>query len=88
MEDPARELDVSAVKARIDQLEQRAIHLRLPNAYDSSLYTMRQHIGLLRSHLESILSKEKIRSEENPFPHSRRGADVSPAPPPRRTSIE
>jgi TRAP-type uncharacterized transport system substrate-binding protein len=73
MENQAQGLDVSAMTAKIDQLEQRAIHLRLPSAYDSSLYTMRVHISLLRSHLESILAKDNIQREENQFPHSGRG---------------
>ena len=45
MEDHARALDVSAMTAKINKLEQRAIHLRLPSAYDSSLYTMRSPYG-------------------------------------------
>src|SRR5262249_24890731 len=68
MEDKSRQLDASAMTARIDQLEQRAMHLRLPNAYDSSVYTMRVHIGLLRSHLGSILSNENIQREGSQFP--------------------
>jgi TRAP-type uncharacterized transport system substrate-binding protein len=58
MEDEAHKLDAPAMMARIDQLEQRAIHLKLPTAYDSSLYTMRLHLGLIRSHLESIVENE------------------------------
>jgi len=65
MEDQAHDLDAPAMMARIDQLEQRAIHLRLPTSYDSSLYTMRMHIGLLRSHLESILANEAARSADD-----------------------
>ena len=41
MEGQAPDLDAPAVMARIDQLEQRAIHLRLPTSYDSSLYTVK-----------------------------------------------
>jgi len=88
MEDKSRQLDVSAMTARIDQLEQRAMHLRLPNAYDSSVYTMRVHIGLLRSHLGSILSNENIQREENQFPRSRKGSDVSEASPSNQKSVE
>jgi TRAP-type uncharacterized transport system substrate-binding protein len=58
MEDQIHELDAPTMMARINELEQRAIHLRLPTAYDSSLYTMRLHIGLLRSHLDSILAND------------------------------
>jgi TRAP-type uncharacterized transport system substrate-binding protein len=84
MEDRAQQLDASAMTAKIDQLEQRAIRLRLPNAYDSSLYTMRVHIGLLRSHLESILSNENVQREEDRFPRSRQGSDWSEASPSNR----
>src|SRR5262249_44236895 len=69
-----------------DQLEQRAIHLQIPTAYGSSLYTMRVHIGLIRSHLESILTNENIQREETQSPPSRQGSDLSDAPPPSRKS--
>jgi TRAP-type uncharacterized transport system substrate-binding protein len=62
MEEQAHDLDAPAIMAKIDQLEQRAIHLRLPTSYDSSLYTVRIHIDLLRSHLKSILANETRRS--------------------------
>lgn len=88
MEDKSQQLDASAMTAKIDQLEQRAMHLRLPNAYDSSVYTMRVHIGLLRSHLESILSNENIQREENQFPRNRKGSDLSWASPPNQKSVE
>jgi TRAP-type uncharacterized transport system substrate-binding protein len=80
IEDASHELDAPAVMARIDQLEQRAIHLRLPIAYESSLYTMRMHIGLLRTHLQSVLASETARREsanEQPAA-SRQGAALSP----------
>jgi TRAP-type uncharacterized transport system substrate-binding protein len=85
MEDEAHELDAAAMIARIDQLEQRAIHLRLPTAYDSSLYTMRLHIGLIRSHLESILADETSHSMEGA---RRRKSEFSPAPPPNGESAK
>jgi TRAP-type uncharacterized transport system substrate-binding protein len=78
MEDHAQALDVSAMTAKIDKLEQGAIHLRLPSSYNSALYTMRIHIGLLRSHLESILENENTQCEENQSPR-----DMSQASPPR-----
>jgi hypothetical protein len=80
IEDASLELDAPAVMARIDQLEQRAIHLRLPIAYESSLYTMRMHIGLLRTHLQSVLASETARrasANEQPAA-SRQGAALSP----------
>jgi hypothetical protein len=88
MEDKSQQLDASAMTAKIDQLEQRAIRLRLPNAYDSSLYTMRVHIGLLRSHLKSILSNENIQRKGNQSPRSHQGADLSEASPPNQKWIE
>jgi len=84
MEDKSRQLDASAMTAKIDELEQRAIHLRLPNAYDSALYTMRVHIGLLRSHLESILSNENVQREQNQIPRGRQRSGFSEASPPNR----
>jgi hypothetical protein len=88
MEDKSQQLDASAITARIDQLEQRAMHLRLPSAYDSAVYTMRVHIGLLRSHLGSVLSNKNIQSEGNQFPRSREGSDLSEASPHNQKSIE
>jgi hypothetical protein len=88
MEDKSQQLDASAMTAKIDQLEQRAIRLRLPNAYDSSLYTMRVHIGLLRSHLKSILSNENIQRKGNQSPRSHQGSDLSEASPPNQKSVE
>jgi hypothetical protein len=72
MEDQAHDLDASAMITRIDQLERRAIHLRLPTSYDSSLYEVRIHIGLLRSHLKSILANETPRSAENDHSSARK----------------
>jgi hypothetical protein len=83
MEDHAQALDVAAMTARIDKLEHSAIHLRLPSSYDSALYTMRIHIGLLRSHLESILENENAHFEESRSPR-----DLSQASPPDRKSAD
>ena len=83
MEDHAQPLDVSAMTAKIDKLEHSAIHLRLPSSYDSALYTMRIHIGLLRSHLESILENENTQREGNRSPR-----DLFQDPPPERKSAD
>ena len=83
MEDHAQPLDVSAMTAKIDKLENSAIHLRLPSSYDSALYTMRIHIGLLRSHLELILENENIKREGNKSPR-----DLFQDPPPERKSAD
>jgi TRAP-type uncharacterized transport system substrate-binding protein len=87
MEDKSQQLDASAMTAKIDQLEQRAIRARLPDAYDSSLYTMRIHIGLLRLHLKSILSNENVRHEGNRSPRGRQGVDLSEASSPNQRSV-
>jgi NMT1-like family len=88
MEEQAQVLDTSAIAAEIDRLEQRAIHLRLPSAYDSSLYTMRVHLGLLRSHFESILSNENVRGKGNQLPRSRQVSEASHATQLNRKSVE
>ena len=79
MDNDADKLDARAVMAQIDQLEQRAIHLRLPPAYGSSLYTMRVHIGLIRSHLQDVLAHENNQCEDD---LSRIESDSSRVPPP------
>jgi TRAP-type uncharacterized transport system substrate-binding protein len=87
MEDQADKLDAPAMMARIDQLERRAIHLRVPTAYDSSLYTMRLHIGLIRAHLQSMLANETPRSAEDEQSSApRQRSKFSPAPPDRRSA--
>jgi len=87
MEEKSQQLDASAMTAKIDKLEQRAIRTRLPDAYDSSLYTMRIHIGLLRLHLKSIISTETVQHEGNQSPRSRQGADLSESSPSNQKSV-
>jgi hypothetical protein len=86
MVDKAHDLDAPTMMARIDELEQRAIHLRVPNSYDGSLYTVRMHIGLIRSHLESILANEVPRSADHEASARRQRSEFSPAPPDRRSA--
>jgi hypothetical protein len=43
--------DVGAMIAKLDQLDQRANHLRLPAAYASRVYELRAHIDLVRERL-------------------------------------
>ncbi len=43
--------DADAMIAKLDQLDERANHLRLPRVYASMLYTLRVHINLVRSRL-------------------------------------
>jgi TRAP-type uncharacterized transport system substrate-binding protein len=85
MEERAHDIDAPAMMARIDELEQRAIHLKLPTSYDSSLYTARIHIGLLRAHLESILANEAPDRPGNDQSSARR-SEFSPGPPDRRSA--
>ncbi len=66
METKAGTLDGRAMTEQIDRLEQRALHLWVPRAYGSSLYTMRLHIGLIRSHLELILADQNNRDTDHP----------------------
>jgi hypothetical protein len=87
MEDHAHSLEAPAMMARIGELEQRAIHLRVPTSYDGSLYTMRIHIGLLRSHLKSILANETPRSAKTDLSSAGRPrSDFSSAPSDRKSA--
>jgi hypothetical protein len=88
MDDEAHDLDAPAMMARIDHLEQRAIHLRVPTAYDSSLYTMRLHIGLIRAHLQSVLETETPRGAEDEQSSAPRQRSKFPAAPPDRRSAD
>jgi TRAP-type uncharacterized transport system substrate-binding protein len=51
MEAQGREFDANALNAKLDQIDQRANHLRLPTVYASNLYTLRSHIDLVRTRL-------------------------------------
>ena len=86
MEDKAHDLDAPAMMARIDELEQRAIHLRVPNSYDGSLYTVRIHIGLIRSHLESLLANDAPRDADNEASARSQRSEFPAAPPDRRSA--
>jgi TRAP-type uncharacterized transport system substrate-binding protein len=87
MEHEAQDLDAPAMMARIDELEQRAIRLKIPTSYDGSLYTARLHIGLIRSHLDSILANEASRNVDGEQSSAgRRRSRFSPAPPDRRSA--
>ena len=44
--------DVTDLAARLDRLEERAGHFRLPAAFAGMLYTLRDHIGLVRLRFE------------------------------------
>ncbi|MGY4318243.1 TAXI family TRAP transporter solute-binding subunit [Bradyrhizobium sp. JR3.5] len=51
MEALAAGFDASALNAKLDLIDQRANHLRLPTVYASNLYTLRSHIDLVRARL-------------------------------------
>ena len=51
MEVQGPELDAKVLNAKLDRLDQRANHLRLPIVYASNLYTLRSHIDLVRTRL-------------------------------------
>jgi hypothetical protein len=51
--------DSDALIAKLDQLDQRANHLRLPTAYASMLYMLRTHIDLVRERLLAISPDRK-----------------------------
>jgi len=54
METQGMEIDRSALSTKLDQIDQRANHLQLPNVYASSLYTLRSHIDLVRTRLTAM----------------------------------
>jgi hypothetical protein len=49
--------DTSEMVARLDCLEEQANHLRMPAAYVSMLYTLRDHIDLVRDGLKKSADK-------------------------------
>ena len=51
MEAQGPQFNASALNARLDQIDQRANHLRLPTVYASNLYTLRSHVDLVRTRL-------------------------------------
>jgi hypothetical protein len=51
MESQGQGHDADAMIAKLDQLDQRANHLRLPTTYASMLYMLRAHIDLVRDRL-------------------------------------
>jgi len=51
MEAKGPQFDAKALHAKLDQIDLRANHLRLPTVYASNLYTLRSHIDLVRARL-------------------------------------
>jgi len=44
--------DIQDLSARLDKLEERANHFRMPTAFTHMLYTLRLHISLVRGRIE------------------------------------
>ena len=59
--------DTGEMVARLDRLQEQANHLRIPVAYASMLYELRNHIGLVREglkkHAERVTEGVLARSE-------------------------
>ena len=55
-----------ALSDRLDRLEERADHLRVPNAYTHMLYTLKHHISLVRQRLRE---KKPGREPRSPGTH-------------------
>jgi TRAP-type uncharacterized transport system substrate-binding protein len=51
MEAQGAEFDAKVLNAKLDRIDQRANHLRLPTVYASNLYTLRSHVDLVRARL-------------------------------------
>jgi hypothetical protein len=45
---------VAGFLARLDRIEERATHRKLPLAFSNELYTLREHIALVRSRLRAL----------------------------------
>ena len=57
MGDEGHRHDADTMVTKLDQLDDRANHLRLPRVYASMLYTLPMHINLVRSRLASSPDK-------------------------------
>jgi hypothetical protein len=49
--------NITALNTKLDELEDRANSLRLPNNYTSMLYTLRSHLNLVRVRLAARTNK-------------------------------
>jgi TRAP-type uncharacterized transport system substrate-binding protein len=52
--------NIAALNTKIDELEDRANSLRLPNNYTSTLYTLRSHLNLVRVRLAARSNKSPL----------------------------
>jgi hypothetical protein len=59
--------DTGKIVARLNRLEEQANHLRVPVAYASMLYELRNHIDLaregLKTHADWVVEEVAARSE-------------------------
>jgi hypothetical protein len=61
-ENSASDTIAGALSDRLDRLEERADHLRMPNAYTHMLYTLKHHISLVRQRLRETKPVREPRS--------------------------
>ena len=66
-ENSASDTIAGALSERLDRLEERADHLRMPNAYTHMLYTLKHHISLVRQRLRE---KKPVREPRSPGTHT------------------
>jgi TRAP transporter TAXI family solute receptor len=57
LESPGAEQSIGDLRARLDRIQEKANHLRVPVFYSNMLYTLRMHITLVRERMER--SREK-----------------------------
>jgi TRAP transporter TAXI family solute receptor len=57
LEAHASEKDIGDLSERLDRLEEKANHLRVPAFYSNMLYTLRMHIALVRERMERFRKK-------------------------------
>ena len=65
---PAAAHDTDAIDAfivRLDRIEQRALHRKLPLTFSTELYTLREHIALVRNRLQRLAETATGRKQSN-----------------------
>ena len=59
--------DLARILERLDRLEQEADHLRLPLAWSQMLYTLKQHVRLVRARIaDGDALRAQARSDPTP----------------------
>jgi hypothetical protein len=69
---------VAAFLARLDRIEERAAHRKLPLAFSNELYTLREHIALVRSRLRTL--RKPPRTPECRIAQSPQAPPIRPPP--------